>query len=270
MGGMLATRRVSPRLFVAILALSVVILAATTEPTSLAGPYAALVPFVNLAALMAAMLLPVREAVCWIVGIALAAMVVVLVSAVISAELWVAWRGCLLMAAYPIAVGIAALSTVWTLLDVAAADDSATRRAAAHDRAGRTRAGGRRRTLPNLPPPTRHRRQHLRRRTRRPQRPRSYPGNEAASTSKSRQQSNAANLTTTAGRRFAPDVGALTAIIQSAQARARTLGLTLTVVFEGTKTDVPSAVAAEVGAAVGEALVNISKDPPAPTAQTYA
>lgn len=255
----LLMRRVSPRLFVAILALSVVILAATTEPTSLAGPYAALVPFVNLAALMAAMLLPVREAVCWIVGIALAAMVVVLVSAVISAELWVAWRGCLLMAAYPIAVGIAALSTVWTLLDVAAADDSATQeRLHTIARVERERAGVAERfqisrllhdTVVNTFGAVREGLSDpalIRERS-------SFDlqalGSRATQQT-SQQQPGAVSPQTS---------GALTAIIQSAQARARTLGLTLTVVFEGTKTDVPSAVAAEVGAAVGEALVNISK-----------
>lgn len=252
-------RRLRPAHFVAVLAASVVVLAADTDPIALAGPYAALVPWVNLAALAAAMLLPVRAALLWIVGISLATLVVVLSSAVLSGEIAAAWRGCVLMAAYPIAVGIAALTTAKTLIQVAAADDVASEeRLKTVASEERERAGIAERfqiarllhdTVVNTFGAVR----------------------EGASSPDLIQQRSAFDLHALETRDSTalvedPDTStgpngpaAMTTVIEVAQSRAQSLGLTLSIAYQGTRCEMPPTVATEVKAAVSEALVNISK-----------
>lgn len=125
----LVIRRLPPWTLVVAVALGALIEAGNTVPTALTLPYVAAVPIANLAVCMTAVLLPGRTGLWAAIAVGAGVLVIVLVSAVISATIGEAWRGCLLFGAYPIGVGVAAFGTVSALRAAAAkADDAAEER----------------------------------------------------------------------------------------------------------------------------------------------
>lgn len=111
--------------YVAVISASVIVMTLNTYPVSLADPYAALVPWINLAALMAAMLLTSKWGSRTVFGIATSAFVVIMSVAFVSGDLPDTWGRLLLMAVYPMAIGMAAVGTVRAWVTVAETSDRA-------------------------------------------------------------------------------------------------------------------------------------------------
>ncbi len=253
----LLLRWLPPSVFVGVVAATTIVVALNTEALALSGPYAVLVPWVNFATLMAALSLPTTRALFSIVAIAVSAFVAVSASALSSGDFLEAWRGCVLMAAYPVAVGIAALVTARALIGIARVDDTAAAaRLAAVEREERERAGVAERfqifrllhdTVINTLGAIR----------------------EGSSSAHRIQERSRFDLSALAERSTVPAVAGqdrasgepdpVRSVIDTAQTRAESLGLTLKVANSGTQTDVPRAVTEQMSAAVAEALVNVSK-----------
>lgn len=121
----LVIRTLPASVLVLTLTATVVAMALNTAPIALAGPYAAFVPWIDLAVLMAALLIRPARAPQAVVGISTAGFVVILATALWSGDLSESWRGSVLMAAYAVAVGMAAVGTVRALDGVAQAGDHA-------------------------------------------------------------------------------------------------------------------------------------------------